>query len=426
MTNANKQRNTVVIVTMYFILMMISFITNMASPLGNIWGYKYEWAGMMGNMMNFAAYLVMGIPAGRMLIKLGYRLTAQIGLFVGAVGLFVQYLSSIFGDSTVAFSMDSGDVCWNLIIYLIGALISGFSMCMLNTVVNPTLKLSAADPRKANQIMQAGATLNSLTGTLSPYLVGAMIGTVSKETSMADVTPLLWIGIGIFILALIVVIISKMPEPQGDLRETKFERSPWAFRHCTLGVIAIFFYVGMEIGIQGEMNFYITRLGFENSAAIAGKFVAAYWLLMLCGRFVSTLISNKVSPQRQLAAVAIVAIGFLLIAIFMPEDITISFATGDVPTKCVFITLCGLCTSIMWACIYNLATEGLGKYTPAASGIFMMMVVGGGIMPLIQDYIGRTFDYISSYWLIIAMLVYILFYSLKGCKNVNTDIDVSL
>lgn len=79
----------------------------------------------------------------------------------------------------------------------------------------------------------------------------------------------------------------------------------------------------------------------------------------------------------------------------------------------------------MWGCIFNLATEGLGKYTAAASGIFMMMVVGGGVMPFIQDQIATSLnDYIASYWLVIAMLAYLLYYALVGCKNVNKDIPV--
>ena len=134
-----------------------------------------------------------------------------------------------------------------------------------------------------------------------------------------------------------------------------------------------------------------------------------------------------------MVTVSSVAIILVLTAIFLPESITfkspefkaLNITSGEVPLKCLFLFLCGLCTSVMWGGIFNLATEGLGKYTAKASGIFMTMVVGGGIMPFIQDYIARsTGDYISSYWLIVAMLAYILFYSFTGSKNVNTDIPV--
>ena len=90
----------------------------------------------------------------------------------------------------------------------------------------------------------------------------------------------------------------------------------------------------------------------------------------------------------------------------------------------MLLVLCGLCTSVMWGGIFNLAVEGLGKYTAKASGIFMMMVFGGGVMPMIQEAIGRSAGYMVSYWLVVAMLAYLFFYAVSGSKNVNKDIPV--
>lgn len=104
MSQEKKNGNLIAIITMCFMFAMISFVTNMAAPFGNIWGFTYSWAGMMGNMMNFAAYLFMGIPAGKMLIKYGYKKTALSALAVGVVGLLVQYFSSIFGADIAAFT----------------------------------------------------------------------------------------------------------------------------------------------------------------------------------------------------------------------------------------------------------------------------------------------------------------------------------
>jgi len=98
--------------------------------------------------------------------------------------------------------------------------------------------------------------------------------------------------------------------------------------------------------------------------------------------------------------------------------------TYQVPLSALFLVLCGLCTSVMWGGIFNLAVEGLGKYTAQASGIFMMMVVGGGILPVLQQFISDSVGYMASYWLIIAALAYLLFYGLVGSKNVNKDIPV--
>ncbi len=436
MTQSTQKRSLVAIVTMFFIFAMISFVTNMAAPFGNIWVFKYEWAGMAGNLMNFTAYLFMGIPAGNMLIRYGYKKTALIALAVGAIGLGIQLLSSVVGGNVVVIGGENPTTL-NLFIYLLGALVCGFCVCMLNTVVNPMLNLLGGGGNKGNQLVQAGGTLNSLSGTLTPLLVGMLVGTLTKETTMAAVAPLVTTGIVIFVVAFIIISFIRIQEPQANLKQVKYEHSPLAFRHCLLGVIAIFFYVGIEIGIPGELNAWISRENFEGAAAVAGSLAALYWLMMLIGRFLSTIISGKVSTRAQMITVSSVAILLVLIAIFLPEDITfkspeiaaLNIMSGQVPLKCLFLFLCGLCTSVMWGGIFNLATEGLGKYTAKASGLFMMMVVGGGIMPFIQDWIARvlgggTFGYINSYWLVVAMLAYILYYSVVGSKNINKDIPV--
>lgn len=424
---APQQGRTVAIITMFFIFAMISFVTNMAAPFGNIWGFRYEWAGMAGNLMNFTAYLFMGIPAGNMLIKYGYKKTALIALAVGAIGLAIQLLSSYVGGGVEMFG-----ATLNLFIYLLGALVSGFCVCMLNTVVNPMLNLLGGGGNKGNQLIQTGGSLNSLSGTLTPMLVGVLVGTLTKETSMATVAPLVITGIVIFVAAFIVISFVKIEEPQKNLRKATYEHSPFSFRHCTLGIIAIFFYVGVEIGIPGELNAWISREPFEGAAAVAGSLAALYWLLMLVGRVLSSIISGKVSTKLQLIVASSVALALLLTAILLPESVTfnspsisaLNITSGLVPMKCLFLFLCGICTSVMWGGIFNLATEGLGKYTAKASGLFMTMVVGGGVMPFIQDWIARNFGYVSSYWLVFAMVAYIFYYAVIGCRNVNTDIPV--
>ena len=418
-----KKRNMVAIVTMCFIFAMISFVTNMAAPFGNIWKHNYSWAGMMGNMMNFAAYLFMGIPAGKMLIKIGYKKTTLAALAVGFFGIVIQWLSSrsFLGGSAIY-------------VYLLGAFICGFCVCMLNTVVNPMLNILGGGGNRGNQFIQIGGTMNSLTATLTPLLVGVLIGTVTEDTRMVDVEPLLYIAMAVFALAFIIISFVKIPEPAASRKNTKFESSAWKFRHCALGVVAIFFYVGIEIGIPAQLNFYLSDASSKGAgiaiggAAIGGAIAAVYWLLMMVGRACSSAISGKVSTRTQIIAVSSAAIAFILIAIFLPKSLTVSmpgysaangFEMFQVPASALFLVLCGLCTSVMWGGIFNLSTEGLGKYTEQASGIFMMMVVGGGIMPLLQDVIAKNVGYMASYWLVIAMLCYILYYALFGCKNVN-------
>ncbi|MDY6417890.1 MAG: MFS transporter [Bacteroidales bacterium] len=423
-----KKVNMVAVITMCFIFAMISFVTNMAAPFGNIWQVKYSNAGMLGNLMNFAAYLFMGIPAGKMLVKVGYKKTTLIALAVGLVGVFVQWLSSKVGGGS-------------LVIYLLGAFICGFCVCMLNTVVNPMLNILGGGGNRGNQFIQIGGTLNSLSGTLTPFLVGVLIGTVTDKTSMSDVAPLLFIAMGVFAVAFVIISFVKIPEPAQERKSVKYEASPWKFRHCVLGIVAIFFYVGIEIGIPSQLNFFLSdpngkgafAAGTLGAAAIGGAIAAMYWLLMMVGRLCSSLISGKVSTRTQLVTLSSVAILLIFLGIVLPKDIMVSmpgyvagqgFVMHSVPVTALLFVLCGLCTSVMWGAIFNLSVEGLGKYTEQASGIFMMMVVGGGIMPLLQDVIAKNVSYMASYWLVIAMLAYILFYAVWGSKNVNKDIPV--
>ena len=433
---------------MCFLFAMISFVTNLAAPFGTIWKNEYAGAntlGMMGNMMNFLAYLFMGIPAGNLLVRIGYKKTALIAMGIGIVGLFLQYLSSVTGAETVVFSFGGYAIRFNFLIYLLGAFVCGFCVCMLNTVVNPMLNLLGGGGNRGNQLIQIGSSFNSLAGTLTPFFVGALIGTVTPRTAMSDVTPLLFIAMAVFVFAFIVISLVSIPEPhlrKGTDKHVQREKSaysPWSFRHTVLGVVGIFVYVGIEVGIPGTLNFYLADSSSRGAgllvdgAAIGGAIAAMYWLLMLVGRSFSSIISGRVSSRTQLICAASVAIVLVLLAIFVPKTVTVSMPgysvdagvqMAQVPLSALLLVLCGLCTSVMWGVIFNLAVEGLGKYTAQASGIFMMMVVGGGVLPLVQQFISDSVGYMASYWVIVAGLLYLLYYAVSGSKNVNKDIPV--
>ena len=415
----NKKGTLVAIITMMFLFAMISFVTNMAAPFGSIWKQHYEWAGMMGNMMNFAAYLFMGIPAGIMITKYGYKKTALVALALGLVGIGIQLCSS---------AMD-GNALITYIVYLLGAFVCGFCVCILNTVVNPMLNLLGGGGNRGNQLIQTGGSLNSLAATLTPILVGSMIGEITKNTSLNVVRPLLLIALIIFAASFVIVWFTQLTEPETEKTDVLGGvMEAVRYRQLLLGIIAIFFYVGIEISIPGQIFDYLSlpvaKGGVLGSATTAGLIAGVYWMLMLVGRFVSAFISGKVSSRMQLTITSTVALLLLLVAIFMPEDVKMSlsipnlaestFDQVEVPTKVLFIILCGICTSVMWGVIFNLATEGLGKYTATASGLFMSMVVGGGIMPFIQNLMATKIGYIQSYWLVVGMLGYILFYALVG------------
>ncbi len=439
MTTQQKNGSVIAIITMFFLYAMISFVTNLGAPIGVIWKNQPEIGGsnvlgILGNFMNFFAYLFMGIPAGKMLTKVGYKKSALIGIAVGFFGVLIQLLSGLPGGVT------------GFCVYLLGAFISGFSVCILNTVVNPMLNLIGGGGNRGNQLNMIGGTLNSLSGTMTPMLVGALIGTVTVSTQMADVNLVMYIAMSVFAAAFVVLTFIPIQDPEMGrvTAETKFEHSPWSFRHCLLGVIAIFVYVGVEVGIPGGLNFYLSDTSANgawvnpdavlNAATIGGAVAAMYWLLMLVGRMVASAIGAKVSSRQMMLCTTFVGMLLILAAIFVPKSVTTTIPVvkilegtvemTTVPMSALLLVLCGLCTSVMWASIFNLATEGLGKYTAQASGIFMMMVVGGGVLPVVQNFFADFMGYMPSYFVYFIAMAYMFFYALIGSKNVNKDIPV--
>lgn len=438
--NQDKTR-VIAIIVMIFLFGMIALVTNLAAPIGVIWKNQPALQGstvfgMMGNMMNFLAYFFMGIPSGMLLTRIGYKKTALVAVAVGFLGVFIQFLAGfVLTESTV------GGVPANYFVYLFGAFVAGISVCLLNTVVNPMLNILGGGGNKGNQLILIGGTVNSSMATLTPMLIGALIGQITKDTAMADVNLVLYLAMAIFVFTFLVLLFVQIQDPQKSAAGETFEykHSPWAFRHFVLGTVAIFLYVGVEVGIPGTLIYFLSDttpngggLSPESATRIAGFAAGTYWFLMLVGRFIGGFIADKVSSKQMMVVANALGLVFLAIAIFssVTSTINIPVFTGQtvemvtVPKSTLFIILCGLCTSVMWSSIFNLATEGLGKYTAAASGIFMMMVVGGGIMPLLQSFLADHIGYLMSYIVPILSMAYMLIYALFCSKNVNTDIPV--
>ena len=430
MEHQNQQNKSYVlpIAMMFALFFMISFVTGLQNPFGVIVKNQFMASNLesqLGNLANFIAYAFMGIPAGKMLQRIGYKKTALTAIVVGFTGVCVTFLSGIAGSFAV---------------YLTGAFISGFSMCMLNVVVNPMLNTLGGGGKKGNQLLQFGGAINSIGATIVPVLVGYLIGAISAGTSIADANPALFLAMGIFALAFIVLFSMQIPEPhaaQANVNAVKDTHSPMSFRHFILGAIAIFLYVGIEVGIPNIANLFMTGSSEANGLGIdtttAGSVVGTYWFLMFIGRLTGGSLGAKFSSKGMLTFVSALVILFVVLAILTPTTQVvnmpvfksdISFGLAEVPMSIMFLVLCGLCTSVMWGGIFNLATEGLGKYTAAASGIFMAMVCGGGILPAIQGAVADVVGYVESYWVIVLALAFLLFYALVGSKNVNTDIKV--
>ncbi len=426
-TNQNGSR-IVPIIMMIALFGMIAFVTNLAAPMGQVLKEQFgasNFEGLLGNAANFIAYAVMGIPGGILLNKIGYKKTALIAIAVGFVGVFIQYMSGHASHET-AFG-----------VYLLGAFVAGFSMCLLNIVVNPMLNTLGGGGNKGNQLIQVGGSFNSVMATFTPAFVGILIGETAKA-NIKDVFPVMYIAMGVFATVFFVLWAVKIPEPHAAKTKEPLKNlmvGALKFRHFVLGAIAIFVYVGVEVGSPGVMIYWLsdTPVGKTTAGFVAGT----YWLLMLVGRLLGASLGSKVSSKTMLTVASGLGMALVLSAILFPTSIEVSipvlqrtgagalsFGLAQVPINAMFIVLIGLCTSIMWGGIFNLAVEGLGKYLAAASGLFMVLVMGGGILPAIQGWVADIAGYLPSYWVVFAALAYLFFYATVGSKNVNKDIPV--
>ncbi|TWV09935.1 sugar MFS transporter [Bacteroidaceae bacterium HV4-6-C5C] len=435
MTQEKQNGKLIAIITMIFLFGMISFVTNLAAPMGIVLKNQFSVSnalGMLGNFGNFIAYAVMGIPSGILLQRVGYKKTALIAVAVGFIGVGVQFLSG-HSSPNMAFA-----------VYLAGAFIAGFSMCLLNAVVNPMLNKLGGEGNKGNQLIQIGGSFNSVMATITPMFVGILIAGSIEKATISQIFPVMYTAMFVFAIAFFVLLFVPIPEPNSNTSTEpigKLMSGALKFRHFILGAIAIFVYVGIEVGVPGTLNLFLTETVDKGGAGVAstisGFVVGTYWFLMLIGRLTGASLGAKISSRAMLIFTATLGLVLVFLAIFSSTDSLVnlpvlqqsatgglSFGLAEVPINAMYLVLVGLCTSIMWGGIFNLAVEGLGKYLAAASGLFMVLVCGGGILPVIQGLVADVAGFMTSYWVIIIALGYLLFYGLVGCKNINKDIPV--
>ena len=428
MSNSKRQWGAIIIMIALFA--MIAFVTNLCSPMAIIVKNSFgasDALAQIGNFGNFIAYLVMGIPAGMLIAKFGYKKTALIGLLIGIVGVLVQWLSGHVGKDSA------------FLVYLIGAFISGFTMCILNAVVNPMLNILGGGGNKGNQLIQIGGVFNSAAAVAVYIIMGALIGDAAKA-HISDATPALMIALGVFVIGFIGLLFTKVEEPEQAPVDVSLIKGAMKYRHFVLGVLAIFLYMCVEVGTPSYMLLYMTSdptsttPGLGMDAGVAGLIVAVYWFMMLVGRFIGGAIGGKVSSRAMITTAATISIILVLFGMFAPATMTtnvpgvdwanLNLIWTEVPVSIFAFIFVGLCTSVMWGGIFNLAVEGLGKYTAIASGIFMTMVFGGGILVPLQGWIAdATSSYMTSYWLVLFCAAYILFYALVGSKPSHKQVQ---
>ena len=422
---AQKTKQWGAIIIMIALFAMIAFVTNLCTPMATIiknQGPISNVLAQIGNYGNFIAYLVKGIPAGMLISKYGYKKTALIGLVVGSVGILIQWISGLM------------DVDNNLglvfAVYLIGAFIAGLCMCILNCVVNPMLNLLGGGGNSGNQLIQIGGVFNSTAAVACYILMGALIGDAAKA-KISDATPALMIALAIFVVAFIVISFTKIEEPKQAPVQLDLIKGAMSYRHFALGTLGIFVYMGIEVGVPNFVQQYLIS-DYGLPASTVGMIVAVYWFMMLIGRFVGASIGEKVSSRTMITVVSSATIILVLFGMFAPT-ITVAFPGvnwgtleiiwEEIPLGIFSFLLVGLCTSVMWGAIFNMAVEGLGKYTAIASGIFMTMVFGCAVMMFIQATVADLVGYIQSFWCVVACAVYLLFYALIGSKVTRREAE---
>lgn len=418
MSNQKKQWGAIIIMIALFA--MIAFVTNLCTPMATIIKNQGEISNVLaqiGNYGNFVAYLVMGIPAGMLIAKFGYKKTALIGLAIGILGIAIQWYSGQIENPKENLGLVFG-------IYLVGAFIAGFCMCILNCVVNPMLNILGGGGNAGNQLIQTGGVFNSTAAVCCYILMGALISDATKA-KISDATPALMIALGIFVLAFIIIAMTKIEEPEQAPVEVSLIKGAMSHRHFALGALAIFLYMGIEVGVPNFVQQYLTN-EMKIPAGTVGMLVAVYWFMMLIGRFIGASIGGKVSSRTMITTVSVATLALVLFGMYAPTDVLVAFpgvdwgsltvVWQDVPVGIFAFLLVGLCTSVMWGGIFNMAVEGLGKYTAIASGIFMTMVFGCAVMMFIQASVADAVGYIQSYWVVVFCAAYLLFYALVGSR----------
>lgn len=416
---AQKTKQWAAIIMMIALFAMIAFVTNLCSPMAVIVQNQFgasEVQSQIGNYANFIAYLVMGILSGMLIVKFGYKKTALLALIVGIIGMVLELLSGTL------------ESMW---IYLLGAFIAGFCMCMLNTVVNPMLNVLGGGGKTGNQLIQIGGAFNSASAVAVYIILGALIGEVTKDTAIVDAAPAMYIALAIFVVAFIVLLFTKIEEPKQEPVKFELIKGALKHRHFALGALAIFLYMSVEVGTPTYMiKYLISDVGV--SAGVASLIAAVYWFAMFIGRTIGGSIGGKVSSRAMVSTVAVAAIALLAFGMFAPSSLTVEVPGVDwanlsviwvqVPVGVAAFICVGLCTSVMWGGIFNMAVEGLGKYTAAASGIFMTMVFGCAVMVALQALVAeQSGSYLISYIIPLACAAYILFYALIGSRVSKKD-----
>lgn len=431
--NTTKESYLAPFITLVLLFFFVGFLT---TANGQFQGpLKFAFLKDSGELKNtfvtlitfswFIAYPLTGGIGSRWVTKYGYKRTLLQALFILMSGLAIFWLSSWF---TIRFPeaiimIKSAKVPFGFFIFLLGSFVVGTAATILQVVINPYLIACSVKGTQAVQRLNIGGASNSIGTTVAPFFVsGIVFGGLAMEDVQVSQLQVPFIGL-IIVIAFVALILSRLSLPdiagtKAD-KDEKLEKSIWSFRHLTLGVVAIFFYVGVEVCVGANINLYALEL-IDNgkefsffgasslsilgiSFSIPALMATLYWGGMLIGRLISSSLS-KITPNIQLGVTAIFASLLCILAI-----------ATDNPWLLVVI---GLFHSVMWGAIFTLAIAQLGKYTSVGSATLMIGVLGGALLPLLQGILADSFGGVWRWtWLIVVIgELYIIYYAFLGSK----------
>lgn len=420
MTNnqQNQTNYTGPFITMVFLFFIVGFLTvvnqQFQSPLqsallSNVGGIQNTLAVMV-TFAWFLSYPLTGGIGARMVNKYGYKNTMVRALFVVAAGCAIFEASVLlqkYSDGA-AISFGESSIPYAYFLFLIGAYVVGAGVTIMQVVINPYLIACKVKGTSDVQRQNIGGSSNSIGTTLAPFFVGGIIfGGATVVTLDNLIVPFIAFIVVILLVAFIITKL-QLPNIANTTAEggEKLDRSIWSFRHLTLGVVAIFIYVGVEVCVGA--NLVMNAKADANWLELAATMGSLYWGGMLVGRLIGSAIS-KVPARTQLIITSIAA-GLLVI--------------GAMLTDCLWLLVAvGLFHSVMWPSTFALAVKGLGKYTSAGSGALMIGVLGGGVMPLLQGMIADATGSWSATWIIVIIgEAYLLYYALLGSRIRKQDL----
>ena len=386
-----------------FILMVIlfflfGFLTVLNGQLQGPMKALFELTNAQSTILTgafFIAFVVTGAPAGKMVDSMGYKKTLVAALLVVAVAL-----ATFFGGAkAVSFE-----------IFVAGSFLLGAGITMLQVVANPYISALGTPETAGSRINLAGA-FNSLATTIAPIFATYVIfgGKSNADLVVGDV-EIPYIGLTIFAV-LLAAIFSRVSLPnigQGGEEKTeetpaKLEGTAWKFSHLTLGVLAIFCYVGAEVASGNNLKLYLEGMGWEPGDVTLK--ISLYWGGLMVGRFIGSSIFKNVDNRKGLVVVSLGSMVFTLAG---------SFIDGAVGVWA--LTAVGLFHSVMWGYIFGLAIDKLGPYVNQGSGYLLMGVAGGALIPFVQATFADSIGWQSSFFFIAACQAYMLFYALVGSR----------